>query len=494
MIAAPRAFAGTPDLPPGSGAGRSVVILGAGIAGLVAAYELGRAGYKVTVLEARDRVGGRVWTIRGGETIRQMGRPDQRAEFDDGLYFNAGAARIPTHHHAILDYARKLNVPMEVMVNVNRSTGMDFGTAVPARQAVNDTRGRFAELLSKAIDKGALDQELTGIDKQALRGYLGWWGDLQRGGVYKGSERSGFSTLPGGYGEAGTRLDPLTLKQLADRQYFHSGLVFEEIFDQQAPMMQPVGGMDRIAEALFAHVRPHVRLSTPVKGVRPTLSGVRVLLADGGAVDADYCLCTLPANYVAKLDTMFTPAKKAALKAAHYEIAAKVAFETPRFWEREGIYGGLAWTEQPSEVVWYPSGGWNSDKGVLVGAYAVGWLNDSASVPKFCAMSFDERIAVSRGVIERLHPGQSKLLTKPLTVAWDQTQWSGGVGVGWRPEQRNTDYAELCKAEDRIFFAGEHLSYLPFWQEGAVLSSHAAIGLLHKRAEGDRLTAGRKAA
>ena len=83
------------ELPSGSGNGKSVVVLGAGIAGLVAAYELGRAGYDVTVLEARDRVGGRVWSVRGGDRIVQIGRQNQHATFDDGLYFNAGAARIP---------------------------------------------------------------------------------------------------------------------------------------------------------------------------------------------------------------------------------------------------------------------------------------------------------------------------------------------------------------------------------------------------------------
>ncbi|HEX8840965.1 MAG TPA: FAD-dependent oxidoreductase, partial [Sphingomicrobium sp.] len=146
-------------LPPRSGGGRSVVILGAGIAGLVSAYELSRAGYKVTVLEARDRIGGRVWTIRGGDRIVQTGRPDQRAAFDPGLYFNAGAARIPTTHRVILAYARKFGVPMETFVNVNRSAGWDFaGKVHPERRMTEDLLGHIAELLAKAIDQHALDQ------------------------------------------------------------------------------------------------------------------------------------------------------------------------------------------------------------------------------------------------------------------------------------------------------------------------------------------------
>ena len=66
-------------LAPDSGNGKSVVVLGAGIAGLVAAYELRNAGYKVTLLEARDRVGGRVWTIRGGERI-EAARDERREQ------------------------------------------------------------------------------------------------------------------------------------------------------------------------------------------------------------------------------------------------------------------------------------------------------------------------------------------------------------------------------------------------------------------------------
>src|SRR5690242_20352522 len=126
-------------LPLNSGNGRSVVILGAGIGGLVSAYELKRAGYRVSVLEARNRIGGRVWTVRGGDRIVQTGRADQVAGFDPGLYFNAGAARIPTTHRVILGYARKFGVPLEVFVNSNRSAGWDFaGTVRPERRMVYD--------------------------------------------------------------------------------------------------------------------------------------------------------------------------------------------------------------------------------------------------------------------------------------------------------------------------------------------------------------------
>src|ERR1700693_3342264 len=87
-----------PVLPAQIGAGTHVVILGAGIAGLVMAYRLERAGFAVTLLEARSRIGGRNWTIRHGDKVAMIGEVDQTAGFSQGMYFNAGPARIPSHH------------------------------------------------------------------------------------------------------------------------------------------------------------------------------------------------------------------------------------------------------------------------------------------------------------------------------------------------------------------------------------------------------------
>src|SRR5688572_15113664 len=243
LLNAPPA-AGEPfELPRAPGQGRKVVILGAGIAGLVSAYELGRAGWDVTVLEARDRVGGRVWTVRGGDRIVQTGRPDQLCAFDQGNYLNAGAARIPHSHHVILGYARALGVPLEVMVNTNRAARSEFnGRVFTNRQLAYDVRGRFIELLAKAVDRSALDQELAGGDKNALRQFLNFYGALGERGEYVPDGRSGFDPLPGGYRQVGrpTR----AAMRLEDIFALGPGvglpLLFEDIFDMQAPMFQPV--------------------------------------------------------------------------------------------------------------------------------------------------------------------------------------------------------------------------------------------------------------
>ncbi|WP_420136657.1 flavin monoamine oxidase family protein [Sphingomonas sp.] len=482
-----------PDLPTGSGIGKHVIILGAGIAGLVSAFELRRAGYRVTIFEARDRVGGRVWSLRDGDRVEQIDRPDQICRFSQGLYMNAGAARLPTAHRTILGYAKQFDVPLEVMVNVDRSTRWDYrGNEVEDRQAINDTKGRIAELLEKSLAGDSLDTAMTLDDKEKLKTYLRLWGALGKDGSYSGSSRAGYKVAPGGYAHPPQPMDPLTLHRIIEDGFWSGNVSFEEVFEQQAPMFQPIGGMDRIAEALHQQVRDHVRLHTPVEGVDQLEHGVRVVLADGRMVEGDYVLCTLPATMVKRLKMQLSPAKKTALANTAYGISTKVAWEAPRFWQDVGIMGGLAFTDQPSVQVWYPSGDWYNPRGVLMAAYSSGSYYGDA-VAKFAAMTADQRFAITKDVLERMHPGKSGLLEKPLTVSWTQTPWSEGVAAEWKSEQRATDYAELCRPEGRVFFAGEHLSYIGSWQEGAALSAFEAIKLLARRVADDHVVTLKKA-
>ncbi len=470
------------QLPPGSGRGRSVVVIGGGIAGLVGAFELDRAGWDVTLLEARDRIGGRVWTLRKGTRVEQMGRPDQVCGFDGDLYFDAGAARLPSTHQVMLGYARKFGVPIEVMVNSNRSAKWDFGGKIYVdRQIRNGVRGRFSELLAKSIDRGALNAELAPGERSALRDFLSFYGELSRSGEYQPGGMSGYAELPGGYRRSGRPLEPFQLSELMERPAAALPLVFEEFFDQQAPMFQPVGGMDRIASALYEQIQSKVRLSSPVTAILRTGNGVRIEHGPGRQmIEADFCLCTLPLNLLARVANDFSTAKREAIADTPYSSSIKVAFQSPRFWEEEGLYGGLGWTDRASENLIYPSGDWNDDQGILVAAYCAGWTGRDHPA-EFAAMSHEDRFALCREVVEAMHPGQSRRLTRPMTVAWALTPWSEGAGPDhpdWFASPRPARYDELLRPEGPIYFAGEHLSYLLFWQEGAALSAHEAMRLM----------------
>ena len=150
----------------GAPAGAAVRVRGAGIAGLVAAYELRKAGFDCTILEARNRPGGRSWSVRAGTKVEFSDGTIQTCEWQDGGYLNAGPARIPSIHTHLLGYCHELGVPLEVEVNDSRSALMqspllNSGVPVQQRQVVHDTRGYLSELLSKAINKHTLDDELS---------------------------------------------------------------------------------------------------------------------------------------------------------------------------------------------------------------------------------------------------------------------------------------------------------------------------------------------
>ena len=477
-------------LPRGSGAGKRVVVLGAGIAGLVSAYELRKAGYAVTVIEARQRVGGRAWTIRGQDVIEQIDRPLQRANFSAVQYFNAGPARLPSTHHLILSYAERLGVPLEVFVNSNGSAGWDFaGHVEPQRRMINDMRGLIAELLVKTIDNHALDATLTKSELGGLRGFLGGYGLLDRTGKYRGSLSSGYAKMPGGYDHPPAAFPKLDPKQLIPNDSAVFPYLFEQIIDMQATMMQPVGGMDRIAAALYRQVAPSVVLGTPVTAIRREGAGVRIE-HKGGATRADYCICALPAPILARIPSDFSPAKKVALKGVEYLKSAKVAFEAPRFWERDDhVYGGLAWTDRLNENVIYPSHNFHSPRGVIVGAYVAGWTHPDTP-EAFTKLPIAEQIRISAGSIEALHPGRSRELTSPVAINWGQVPYSEGVGAIGRDfgdDKRGPAYDELCRPEGPIVFAGEHLSYVGLWQEGAALAAHEAVKIVQEMAVGQKV-------
>jgi len=490
--------AGPPDLAAArGGGGAKVVILGAGVAGMAAAYELGRAGYDCTVLEARPRAGGRNWTVRRGSVIELTDGSRQVCDFDEGQYFNAGPARLPSHHQAVLGYCRELGVALEVEINTNRSALLlnpeaNGGKPIRLRQAVNDTRGHVSELLCKAINRGALDQELTAEDKARMVAFLKQYGDLNPDLFYRGSERSGLKTLPGAGDERSSAYDPLSLGLLLDEDMW-SGVLFEEVIDMQAVMFQPVGGMDRIPAAFERVLGPKVRLGMEVRKLRRTRKGVRVVCRDRASgrdvtVEAQYCICTVPPPVLRGIDADFSPAHRAAIARVPYGDAIKVAWQAPRFWEAAPyrIYGGISFVRAANALVWYPSHDLHSKTGVLLGAYATG-----PAAERMAALSRTEQIDLTRRMIDQLHPGAGALLTKPLQVRWAEVPYNLGPWSQW-PSDHEPDYALLSEPDGPFWFAGEHLSHVGAWQEGSIRSAHRAAAQLDARhREGRPVTAAR---
>src|SRR5271155_4127174 len=165
--------------------GASVLILGAGLAGMTAALELRKAGYEVQVLEFDNRAGGRNWTLRGGDSFTELGGFQQTCEFEQGLYINPGPWRIPYHHRALLDYCKRLGVALEPFIQLNHNAFLHASRAfggVPQRiRSVRaDFQGQVSELLAKATRQGKLDEVVSKEDQEILLEALRSWGALDR--------------------------------------------------------------------------------------------------------------------------------------------------------------------------------------------------------------------------------------------------------------------------------------------------------------------------
>ncbi|HEV7817286.1 MAG TPA: FAD-dependent oxidoreductase [Janthinobacterium sp.] len=472
-----------PELPSGFGKGKKVLILGAGIAGLVSAYELRKAGYEVTVLEARNRPGGRSWSVRKGSVVEFTDGSKQECSWEDGHYLNAGPARIPSHHTHLLDYCQKLGVPLEVEVNFSRSALMQSerlngGRSVEQRQVMHDTRGYLAELLSKAVSQRALDQELSHDDTVRLLDFLQGYGDLGKDGKYTGTTRAGFVT-PRSAGPAIMKLhDPLKLSELLAAN-MQKGEFYEEQIDWQATMFQPIGGMDRISYGFAKVVGDLITYEAPVSEITTGPDSVTVAYTKDGrqhTVSADWCICTMPISILAKTKNNFTPETKKAFTGMPMAAAYKIAWEAPRFWEKENrIYGGISFPDQTVDLVWYPSDKLFSPTGIIIAGFN-GERDDATGAPTpFGALSRQEKLAASRQAVDKLHPGKSSLLSKPIYISWQQIPYSLGCYANNHLDSSQTAYVQLDKPEGRTIFAGDYLSHLVGWQEGATLSAHRAI-------------------
>lgn len=471
-----------PDLPSSFGKGRKVVILGAGIAGLVSAYELRKAGFTVTILEARNRPGGRSWSVRKGSTVEFTDGTKQECTWEEGHYMNAGPARIPSHHTHLLDYCQALNVPLEVEVNCSRSALMQAdvlngGKAVEERRVVHDTRGYIAELLSKAVSQHALDQELSKEDASRMLAFLEQFGDLDQNRKYNGTMRAGFIT-PRGAGPSCMQLhDPLKLTELLAAD-FSKGEFYEEEIDWQATMFQPVGGMDRIGYGFAKVVGDEIVYDAPVTEIVTGNDSVSVTYTKDGepkTIKADWCICTMPISVLAKTKNNFTAETQKAFSGMSMMALYKIAWESPRFWEKEcRIYGGISFPKQVVDLVWYPSDKLFSPTGILLAGFNTE-RDDNGEPTQFGALSREGKLDASRQAVDKLHPGKSSLLTKPIYISWEKIPYSlGCFAMNFLPSSR-ASYDQLDKPEGRTLFAGDYLSHLVAWQEGAVLSAHRAI-------------------
>ncbi|WP_264446429.1 flavin monoamine oxidase family protein [Novosphingobium sp. JCM 18896] len=479
----------------GRAKGKSVLILGAGVAGMTAALELGRAGYQVQILEYQDRVGGRSWTLAGGDSYTELGGATQQVGFSAGNYINPGPWRIPWHHHGLIHYCHELGVGLEPFMQVNynayvHSTSAFGGKPQRFRHIQADYYGHVGELLSKAVNKGALADTISKEDGEILLESLRSWGALDKNFRYvkgrESSNRRGWDKEPGG----GLTAEPIPSQPMTAETVLRSGLwrsiAGNLTWDHEFSIFQPVGGMGEVAKGFERAVGKVVRLNSKVTAIQQSEAGVTVNYLDtkSGAkmtASADYCICTIPLPILAQIDMNVGPELAAAIRSIPYSTSCKVGLEFKRrFWEQDDqIYGGISYTDLPNSQISYPSSNYGAKgPGVLLAAYTGG-------VPGYelTALSPQERIAKVLEWGSQIHPQFKSEFVGGVSVGWHRVPWVLGCFGQWSEEARAEHYKNLCAMDGRIMLAGEHASYYGGWQEGGITSAIDAITRLHQHVQ-----------
>lgn len=479
----------------GNGDGKKIIILGAGLAGMTSAFELGKLGYQCTVLEARERSGGRCWSVRKGSVNTETDHGKHTSGFDDGLYFNAGPSRIPHNHELTLHYCKELGVPLQVYNNVNEAAwyfsegkGPLSNKKIRVREIHNDMRGYTMEFLSKAIDSSKLDTGLTVEDNQKLLEYLRAEGGLDIDKLYKVSSRRGYEDMPGAGDRSGKIADAHKLADiirsgLLDPDFYN---VAEYTFELQMTMLQATGGMDQIAKALEQKIGKMIRFNCEVSAIRNLPEGVEVTYKDlqgEKKITGDLCICTIPLPVLSNIDHNFGSDASRAIDFIGYNSTGKIGLQFKRrFWEEdEHIYGGITHTNNELTQIFYPSNDYLGKKGVLIGYYN---FNEKAKATGDLSYPEREKLALQKGSL--IHPQYPKEFERSFSVSWHKTKYSMGGWAVYNNQERQTYYKALLQPDKQVYFAGEHMTHLNAWMAGAFESARKTVADIHARVTGQR--------
>lgn len=469
-------FASEPPLaytaePPAAGPSprpRKVIVIGAGLAGLAAAWELDQRGHDVTVLEAQNRAGGRIYTLR--------------SPFADGLHAEAGAITYSDSYRHFVRYVQALKLSS---APVGR----------PPLPPVFHLRGR--RLVPKQGEKPDWPYDLAPEEKGLMPGGLilrafqdveladpttaGWWRDTYR--------RWDELTLAELFRQRG--LSPAAIELLGRTVWWGHGwqegsalhrLISDVnlfLIGQKVHVIE--GGSDRMTDAFARALRGRIWYGAPVERIVQETDKVRAVVRQAGVeqtLEADHLICTAPVPALRRI--RFTPELPAARRRIFEQLAytpvTRVYLQTRRrFWMDEGR-GGNAFTDLPIQLVSEHPFARPADAGPrgILECHPKG-----ADAERLDALDAEGRIALALEHIEKVHPGFRGHFEAGTSYSWGTDPWAGGGYPEWKPGQLSAWLPELARAEGRIHFAGEHTSILSRTTEGALESGNRAAAEVH---------------
>ena len=442
------------------GNAKRIIIIGAGLAGLSAGYELTQASHDVTILEARSRPGGRVHTLRD--------------PFAEGVYAEAGATRIPNHHHFTLKYVKLFGLPLELF-----EPG-DLRSVYHVRgKRIEVTPGRRIEWpYSLTAEERALG--LNGLRQKVVGSILSEIGDvtdpkwpsLELLKKYDHMNRSDFWRSRGASSEA---IALLSLGGIDDRVETWSTLFMlrnQALNRERKEYYKIRGGNDLLPKAFATRLSEKVQYNAQVVRMEQNTEQVRVIFNRAGqhhSLTADYLICAVPFSVQRNIES--SPAlsvdKQRAIEQLSYLSGSKIFLQSKkRFWLEDG-FSGFATTDLPIREVWNMTHNQPGTRGILQ-AYPISLHSRNVT-----GMTENERINFALAQVELIYPGMRQHFEGGVTKCWDEDQWARGVSSYYKPGEFSSLLPYVARREGRIFFAGEHTSvWIDGWMQGALESGN----------------------
>jgi monoamine oxidase len=425
----------------------SVVIVGAGLAGITTALLLEERGIEVTIVEARDRVGGRVWTMDD-----VPGKPD------------AGGPVLAASYERLLKIAKALGAPVQPMKNFETSE----------LEYVNGQNVIAADWAASAANK------LVGAERQILPGLLV--------GYYTGQNltlEDGYAWTAAKHADLDIPLDEFLRRQgaspealrLMDVASNNNGLSITSALwalreaqrrrdTKVRGMMESPGGNSRIPEKFAASIKGPVHKGSPVTGISSGPGGVEVTCANGAAYKADYCVITAPFSVLRGIavDPPFEGPQKEAVDGIPYTAITQF-FLVPKkpFWDEDRL-PPMMWTDTPVERI-FPQ---RDPDGRLLSLTC--WI-DGANAIRLDAMPESEQIAFVLSELARIRPSTGGNLEVARIVSWAREPFSKGAYANFHPGQVTRLKPVMAKPWHRLHFAGEHTAFTSPGMEGALESA-----------------------
>ena len=438
---------------------KRVIVIGAGLAGLAAAFELKQRGHRPLILEAQNRVGGRIYTLR--ET------------FAPGLYAEAGGMRIPRAHDLTLEFCRLFDLELApfamdnpkglVYIGGERLT-MEQANVQPERlpfALAEHERGRSASDLWEEAIRDVREQ----LERDGDAAWEAISSEYDQYSLYEFLQVRGFSEGAIEYYAVMNFLE-------ADIHNACLEVLREDLGKAYVDMQSIVGGMDALPNAFFDRLQDEVRFGAEVHALDQGDDSVTVhYKTESGRFSehGDYAVCTLPFSVLRTIETLkpFSHGKRKAIRQLNYAASTKVLFQVRRrFWEEEdGIYGGATVTDLPIRRMNYPAGNPNSERGVLLASYT--WSQDAL---QWGAMDPETRLEEALQDVSRIHPGIRDEYEVGASHAWYGDRYARGAFALFEPGQQSELQDDIVRPEGRIYFAGEHCSLYHAWIQGALES------------------------